>query len=208
MGKPSEERSSLMEQSRDPMPVAWPQGGRSCRVVRARVWGGLAAVGFSAVLSASAWAQAPVPYVPEVTQRSGLVQRFAGTPEVPAAGPPPRQLLQHPVRRQRDDQPHQLVPQPGTLRPGLEDARAPRASIRTCTGRPARARSTQSSRPWWRPLRFFQGLAHPWRPVGMYYQMGTYVPIYDLDPIAPGPGPYPYPFYFNWVPRRLSRRRP
>jgi hypothetical protein len=25
------------------------------------------------------------------------------------------------------------------------------------------------------------------------------VPIYDLDPIAPGPGPYPYPFYFNWV---------
>ena len=28
--------------------------------------------------------------------------------------------------------------------------------------------------------------------------MGSYVPIYDLDPIAPGPGPYPYPFYFNW----------
>ena len=27
---------------------------------------------------------------------------------------------------------------------------------------------------------------------------GSYVPIYDLDPIAPGPGPYPYPFYFNW----------
>ena len=70
-----------MEQARDPMPVAWPQGGRSRRVVRARAWGGLAALGLSAVLSASASAQAPVPYVPEVTQRSGLVQRFAGTPE-------------------------------------------------------------------------------------------------------------------------------
>ena len=32
----------------------------------------------------------------------------------------------------------------------------------------------------------------------MYYQMGSYVPIYDLDPISPGPGPYPFPFYFNW----------
>jgi hypothetical protein len=32
----------------------------------------------------------------------------------------------------------------------------------------------------------------------MYYAMGSYVPIYDFDPIAPGPGPYPYPFYFNW----------
>ena len=41
-------------------------------------------------------------------------------------------------------------------------------------------------------------MAHPFRPVGMYYQMGSYVPIYDLDPIASGPGPYPYPFYFNW----------
>jgi hypothetical protein len=28
--------------------------------------------------------------------------------------------------------------------------------------------------------------------------MGSYVPIYDLDPIVPGPGPYPFPFYFNW----------
>jgi hypothetical protein len=33
----------------------------------------------------------------------------------------------------------------------------------------------------------------------MYYSYGSYVPIYDLDPIAPGPGPYPYPFYFNWL---------
>jgi hypothetical protein len=66
-------------------------------------------------------------------------------------------------------------------------------------GPPGQDTVDASCKPWWRPLRFFQGLAHPFRPVGMYYQMGTYVPIYDLDPIAPGPGPYPYPFYFNWA---------
>jgi hypothetical protein len=65
-------------------------------------------------------------------------------------------------------------------------------------GSPGANTITADSRPWPRPLRFFQGLAHPFRPVGMYYDRGSYVPLYDLDPIAPGPGPYPYPFYFNW----------
>ena len=54
---------------------------------------------------------------------------------------------------------------------------------------PGQSTVDSSSRPWWRPLRFFQGLAHPFRPVGMYYQIGSYVPIYDLDPIAPDRGP-------------------
>ena len=58
-------------------------------------------------------------------------------------------------------------------------------------GSPGQSTIDESSKPWPRPLRFFQGLAHPWRPVGMYYQMGSYVPIFDLDPVAPGPGPYP-----------------
>ena len=66
-------------------------------------------------------------------------------------------------------------------------------------GVPGQNTIDSSSRPWFRPARFFQGLAHPFRPVGSYYAMGSYVPIYDLDPIAPGPGPYPYPFYFNWL---------
>ena len=56
-------------------------------------------------------------------------------------------------------------------------------------GMPGQSTVDSSSRPWWRPLRFFQGLAHPFRPVGMYYQLGSYVPIYDLDPIAPGLAP-------------------
>jgi hypothetical protein len=64
---------------------------------------------------------------------------------------------------------------------------------------PGQSTVDPSSRHGWRPLRFLDNLAHPWRPVGMYYAMGSYVPIYDLDPIAPGPGPYPWPFYFNWL---------
>ena len=42
-----------------------------------------------------------------------------------------------------------------------------------------------------------QGLFHPFRPVGRYYQNGCYVPIYDLDPLVPGPGPDLWPFYHN-----------
>ena len=43
------------------------------------------------------------------------------------------------------------------------------------------------SRPWFRPPRFFQGLAlRP--PPGRHVlpRWAVYVPIYDLDPIAPG----------------------
>jgi hypothetical protein len=40
-------------------------------------------------------------------------------------------------------------------------------------------------------------LVHPFKPVGHYYQNGCYVPLYDLDPLVPGPGPDFWPFYFN-----------
>ena len=65
-------------------------------------------------------------------------------------------------------------------------------------GSPGTDKVDRSCLPWHRALRFFQGETNFFRPVGMYYCMGSYVPIYDFDPIAPGPGPYPYPFYFNW----------
>jgi hypothetical protein len=67
-------------------------------------------------------------------------------------------------------------------------------------GNPGRSTLTADSRPTptQRSLRFLQGVLHPFKPVGSYYQEGTYVPIYDFDPGVPGPGPFPYPFYFNW----------
>jgi hypothetical protein len=143
-------------------------------------------------------AQYPPPKVADLQERSGLVMRFAGVPEY--LPPDPRRdnfydtkyadrgLVKHP----------NCVTTQGLYGLGWKSA---------CTesvypffyGSPGTGRVNPSCLPWkHRSLRFFQGLAHPFRPVGMYYQMGSYVPIYDLDPIAPGPGPYPYPFYYNW----------
>lgn len=48
-------------------------------------------------------------------------------------------------------------------------------------------------------IRLYDNFLHPWRPVGMYYQKGSYVPIYDLDPIVPGPGPFPFRHFFNAI---------
>jgi hypothetical protein len=38
-------------------------------------------------------------------------------------------------------------------------------------------------------------ILHPFKPVGMYYDQGSYVPVYDLDPIVSGPTAWPFPFF-------------
>ncbi|HWE38925.1 MAG TPA: hypothetical protein VG406_20420 [Isosphaeraceae bacterium] len=45
--------------------------------------------------------------------------------------------------------------------------------------------------------RLIENILHPWRPVGYYYSMGNYVPIYDLDPLVTGPGPFPWPVFYR-----------
>jgi hypothetical protein len=149
------------------------------------------------VLAAPAWGQPPEPQLADVAQRSGLVMRYADSPDF--LPPDPRRDNFY-LTRYADKG---TVKHPNWFKTqglyGLGWKTPDTQSIYPFWyGSPGQSTINASSRPWWRPLRFFQGLAHPWRPVGMYYQMGTYVPIYDLDPIAPGPGPYPYPFYFNF----------
>lgn len=186
-----------MKRSRGPSPADSPTVARARRGLRPSLLGGLAALGLFAALSGSTRAQPPVPQVPDTTQRSGLLMRFAGTPEF--LPPDPR----------RDNFYLTRYGDRGTLRHvnwfrsqglyGLAWKTPHTQSIYPYWyGSPGQSTIDETSKPWPRPLRFFQGLAQPWRPVGMYYQMGSYVPIFDLDPIAPGPGPYPYPFYFNW----------
>ncbi len=46
-------------------------------------------------------------------------------------------------------------------------------------------------------LRRLQNFVHPFKPVGMYYAGGSYVPIYDLDPVVPGPGPFPWSHFLQ-----------
>jgi hypothetical protein len=193
-----------MERSRRRVTAAERPGGTSRGFSRAPILGGLAALALFAVLGGSARAQAPertdgppIPQVPEVTQRSGLVMRFAGTPEF--LPPDPRRDYFYRTRY-GDHGAHSHINwfrSQGLY--GLGWKTPDTASIYPYWyGAPGQSTIDSSSKPWPRSLRLFQGLAHPWRPVGMYYQMGSYVPIYDLDPIAPGPGPYPIPFYFNW----------
>jgi len=43
--------------------------------------------------------------------------------------------------------------------------------------------------------RVITNFIEPFRPVGSYYDGGCHVPVYDLDPLAPGPGWFPW-----WVP--------
>ncbi|HKI17050.1 MAG TPA: hypothetical protein VKA15_04190 [Isosphaeraceae bacterium] len=158
---------------------------------------GIAAIWF-VLTGAAARAQAPKPFVPDITERSGLLMRFAATPEIL---PPDKHRDKFYNTRYADKGPVNCpnwYATQGLYGLGMKTP-ATESVYPFFYGMPRQSTVDSSSRPWWRPLRFFQGLAHPFRPVGMYYQMGSYVPIYDLDPVVPGPGPYPYPFYFNWV---------
>jgi hypothetical protein len=140
----------------------------------------------------------PQAFVPDIAERSGLVMRYAATPEVLPWDPhrdsfyntryADRGVIRHP----------NWVCSQGLYGLGMKTP-STMSVYPYFYGMPGQSTIDSSSRPWWRPARFFQGLVHPFRPVGMYYSFGSYVPIYDLDPIAPGPGPYPFPFYFNWL---------
>jgi hypothetical protein len=149
--------------------------------------------------AAPAHAQAPPkPFIPDITERSGLLMRFASSPE--QLPPDPSRDFFYGTRyanNGRVKHPNWVCTQ-GLYGLGLKAADT-QSVYPYFYGMPGQNTLDSSSRPWFRPARFFQGLAHPFRPVGSYYAMGSYVPIYDLDPIAPGPGPYPYPFYFNWL---------
>ncbi|WP_165250693.1 hypothetical protein [Paludisphaera soli] len=165
-----------------------------------RIGGRLAAaVALTLALSGGvARAQAPPPNVPDLETRSGLVMRFTN---------PAGKLPQDPYRdnfyatryADRGLVKHLRVKPKDQGLYGLGWKAADTESVYPYFyGNPGQSTVTASSKPWPRPLRVFQGMAEPFRPVGMYYSMGSYVPIYDVDPVVPGPGPYPYPFYFNW----------
>jgi hypothetical protein len=150
-----------------------------------------------AMLHASALAQYPPPRISDLNERSGLLMRFAGTKEQLPPDPfrdnfyntrfADRGLIKHPDG----------IKDQGLYGLGWK-ANCTQSVYPFFFGSTGTSQVDPSCLPWHRSLRVFQGWTHPFRPVGMYYSMGSYVPIYDLDPIASGPGPYPYPFYFNW----------
>jgi hypothetical protein len=145
----------------------------------------------------AAHAQYPPANIPDLHERSGLVMRYAGVREQL----PPDPLRDNFYNTRYADR--GLIKHPDGIKDqglyGLGWKAACSESVYPYFyGSPGTGKVDESCLPWHRSFRFFQTVAHPFRPVGMYYSMGSYVPIYDFDAIAPGPGPYPFPFYFNW----------
>ncbi|MGC8640833.1 MAG: hypothetical protein ACP5XB_13260 [Isosphaeraceae bacterium] len=149
------------------------------------------------MLSSAAQAQYPPPRIQDINERSGLLMRFRGS-EASLPIDPYRDKFYNTRWADRGLQTHpDGIKDQGLYGLGWK-AKHTKSVYPFFWGSSGNGTVDRSSLPWPRALRVFQGWIHPFRPVGMYYQMGSYVPIYDLDPIAPGPGPYPYPFYFNW----------
>jgi len=149
------------------------------------------------LLDNAARAQYPQPLVEQLSERSGLLMRSVGTPE----HLPPDPLRDKFYNTRYADR--GLIKHPDGIKDqglyGLGWKSACTESVYPFfLGSPGTGKVDRSCLPWPRSLRFLQGETNFFRPVGMYYCMGSYVPIYDFDPIAPGPGPYPYPFFFNW----------
>ncbi|WP_165073467.1 hypothetical protein [Paludisphaera rhizosphaerae] len=145
-------------------------------------------------------AQAPPPRVPELSERSGLVMRFA---DIPGSLPPDKYRDNFYASRYADhgtvNQAHLRINPKTQGLYGLGWKGADTESVYPFFyGNPGSSTVNEYSKPWHPSLRLFQSMAHPFKPVGMYYSNGSYVPIYDVDPVVPGPGPYPYPFFFNW----------
>ncbi len=154
---------------------------------------GLITVGMNNI----AQAQIPQPHFPNVNERSGLLQRFK---------PPRTNLPQDPYRDNfygaRYGDYAKVDDSNNPLNGGLFGVRLPARDTASVYpffyGSPGKSTITEESRPW-RPsyLRGIQQLTHHRKPVGMYYHLGSYVPIYDLDSLAPGPGPDYFPFFFQ-----------
>jgi hypothetical protein len=145
-----------------------------------------------------AQAQPPRPFVPDITERSGLLMRFASTPEVLPEDPHRDNFYN---TRYADRGPVKFpnwIKSQGLYGLGMK-VHDTESVYPYFYGNPGTSTVDARSKPGWRPGRFVQSFVHPFKPVGMYYSMGSYVPIYDLNPFSPGPGPYPFPFYFNWI---------
>ena len=165
--------------------------------LRALALAGLALLVVSAAVPARA--QVPQPSYPAVEQRSGLLSRFV--PIQPWL--PPDKYRDTFYDTRYDDHPDTHPNHPNTIKggglfgrlwPGYNTA----SLYPFFYGSPGSTLNAES-RPWPRALKLPQTFCQPFRPVCYYYDQGSYVPMYDLDPLVPGPGPNPYlfPFYLK-----------
>lgn len=144
-----------------------------------------------------AFGQIPQPRVPETEKRSGLLSRFDEIePNLP---PDPRRRTWYNTRW--GDPPNRRSHINCYKNGGLYGLRwhdpATQSYYPYFFGSPGPSTVKPRDHRAPRSLRWIDNLVHPFHPVGGYYDQGTYVPIYDLDPLVPGPGPFPFPWYYR-----------
>ena len=154
---------------------------------------------FLLALPAIAGAQIPEPRVPEINERSGLLQRFNVYNFKTNL---PKDAYRDNFYGTRFGNHGKVLDTNTYYDGGLYGVRLPARDTASVYpyfyGAPGQSTITEESRSW-RPskLRAIQQLTHQRKPVGMYYDRGSYVPIYDLDSFTPGPGPDYWPWFFQ-----------
>lgn len=148
-------------------------------------------------LAAPARAQLPQPHRPSIETRSGLIRRF----DYPINTGLPKDPIRDNFYETRFGNHGKILPTNCYFDGGLYGVRLPARDTASVYpffyGSPGRSTITAESRAWPAPLRAVQQLVNQKKPVGMYYDRGSYVPLYDLDSFAPGPGPDYWPFFFQ-----------
>jgi len=148
-----------------------------------------------ALTPTSARAQLPEPTVPELEKRSGLVGRYV---PIDPRLPPDRKRDQWYDTRWGDPPNERRHPNwyfNGGLY-GLPWKAECTASVYPYFfGSPGRSTITPDCKPPNSAVRLISTFVHPFKPVGYYYDQGSYAPTYDLDPVVPGPGPWPWRWY-------------
>ncbi len=159
-------------------------------------------LGLAGMLLAAAGAQAQMlqARVPDVRQRSGLVSRFA----VPPAYLPPdadRDAFEGTRYADEQDNVPVFAPRNSWRNGGMYGRMLSPACTKTeypyFQGTPAGAICDECKSAHPAIQRWVLNPFQPFKPVGMYYDRGAYVPVYDFDWTVPGPGPFPWSHFFK-----------
>ena len=153
------------------------------------------------VLIGPARGQVPQPDIADLATRSGLVSRFV--PIEPKL-PPDRRRDQWYDTRWGDPPNVKKHPNwyPNGGLYGLPwKVNHTKSVYPYFYGAPGQSTLKGDESPAYGVTRLSRTIFHPFKPIGMYYDQGSYVPVYDLDPLVPGPTGWPWPFYrrlTNW----------
>lgn len=159
-------------------------------------------LGLLALLAGTAAAQVPIPRVPDVRERSGLISRR--TPGPLPQLPPDADRDSYLGTRYADEQDYAnclVRPYNSWRNGGMYGYPFSHACTKAVApffvGSPGGSicEDCRSNHPAGR--RWVGNLINPWKPVGMYYDRGVYAPIYDFDWVVPGPGPFPWSHFFK-----------